>query len=212
MQCLLWFIWHNGKTLLPITHSNSKALLPPANNNSKTLLPSSCQFLKLPITPAILKCIKKAWEAEGPDEDKVMLWAAMLLCFFRFFCSDEICSPLMELFDINTYLLQMYHLTAWQTPATLCNLKQSNIWKKGTGVHWENWGRGSALSSGSCFGSDGEERKDRWSPIPFLRWVTFNSAAFCDCPAKDPLHHRRRSLKSQLSIRCSNYCGSAGHW
>jgi len=56
------------------------------------------------MTLAILVRIKEAWETEGPDGDNLMLWTAMLLCFFRFFRSGEICSPPMDLFDMNTHL------------------------------------------------------------------------------------------------------------
>lgn len=46
--------------------------------------PGKSKFVRMPITPGMLVRIKKAWEEEGPNDDRIMLWAAMLLCFFRF--------------------------------------------------------------------------------------------------------------------------------
>ena len=47
---------------------------------------------RLPITPDILRQIKGRWKKEPPSQDKIMLWAAFLTCFFGFFRSGEICS------------------------------------------------------------------------------------------------------------------------
>ena len=47
---------------------------------------------RLPITPEILRQIKGRWKQEPPSQDKIMLWAAFLTCFFGFFRSGEICS------------------------------------------------------------------------------------------------------------------------
>ena len=66
--------------------------------------PGQVRFVRLPITPAILIRINESWDAEGANSDRVMLWAAMLLCFFGFFCSEEICSPPLELFDSSAHL------------------------------------------------------------------------------------------------------------
>lgn len=59
---------------------------------------------KLPITPAILLAIKRAWEREALSWDKVMLWAAMLLCFFGFLRSGELCVPSETTFDGGAHL------------------------------------------------------------------------------------------------------------
>ena len=46
-----------------------------------------------PITPEILRRVKSRWQQEPPSQDRVMLWAAFLTCFFGFFRSGEICGP-----------------------------------------------------------------------------------------------------------------------
>ena len=63
-----------------------------------------CEATELPITPGMLVRIKKAWEEEGPNEDKLMLWPAMLLCFFGFFRSGKICAPPPGIFDSHAHL------------------------------------------------------------------------------------------------------------
>ena len=60
--------------------------------------------VRLPITPQILERIKEAWERTGLNDNRVMLWAAMLLCFFGFFRSGEILSPAQGLFDASSHL------------------------------------------------------------------------------------------------------------
>ena len=59
---------------------------------------------RLPITPAILLAIKCTWEREALGWDKVMLWAAMLLCFFGFLRSGEVCVPSQKAFDEGVHL------------------------------------------------------------------------------------------------------------
>ncbi len=49
--------------------------------------------LLLPITPEILHKIRRAWNADPTETDKVMLWAASTLCFFGFFRAGEITAP-----------------------------------------------------------------------------------------------------------------------
>ena len=46
---------------------------------------------RLPITPETLRKIKAAWEQEGVNHGRIMLWAAFTLCLFAFMCSGEIC-------------------------------------------------------------------------------------------------------------------------
>ena len=54
---------------------------------------------RLPITPEILRQIKAQWQREPQSQDKVMLWAAFLTCFFGFFRSGEICASQADTVD-----------------------------------------------------------------------------------------------------------------
>ena len=60
--------------------------------------------MRLPITPGILLWIKEGWEKGPLLQDKTMLWAAMLLCFFGFFRSGEICPPPSGSFNDRDHL------------------------------------------------------------------------------------------------------------
>lgn len=60
---------------------------------------------KRPITPSLLRRIKGLWERGVLDLDQIMLWAAMLLCFFGFLRSGEITVPSPREFDPS------YHVT-----------------------------------------------------------------------------------------------------
>ena len=55
--------------------------------------------LRHPVTPEILRQIRQAWEKEGLNSDKVMLWAAFLLAFYCFLRSGEVCVAVGEDFD-----------------------------------------------------------------------------------------------------------------
>ena len=50
----------------------------------------AAQHQRLPVTPEILRRIKTAWENQGLDIDKIMLWAAFTICFFCFMRSGEL--------------------------------------------------------------------------------------------------------------------------
>ena len=89
---------------LPDPGRRSMAKLSQVLRGIQTSQPGQPKFVRLPITPAILSRIKETWDAEGANNDRVMLWAAMLLCFFGFFRSGEVCSPPLELFDKTSHL------------------------------------------------------------------------------------------------------------
>ena len=61
--------------------------------------PTSSRPPRLPITPEILRRIKVRWQQDPPSQDRIMLWAAFLTCFFGFFRSGEICAGHSESFD-----------------------------------------------------------------------------------------------------------------
>ena len=52
-----------------------------------------------PITPEILRQVKARWQQEPPSQDRIVLWAAFLTCFFSFFRSGEICSNQADMFN-----------------------------------------------------------------------------------------------------------------
>jgi len=56
---------------------------------------------RLPITPAILRQIRHCWK-DSQEWDKVMVWAAMCLCFFGFLRSGEVVVP-----DDSTFLTHL---------------------------------------------------------------------------------------------------------
>ena len=60
--------------------------------------------IRLPITFSILSGIKKVWEDEGVDHDRLLMWAAATVCFFGFFRSGEITVPSAAAFDPTIHL------------------------------------------------------------------------------------------------------------
>ena len=64
----------------------------------------SSKRTRLPITPHIIKAMGAVWEAQGPSQDHVMLWAAVTLCFFGFLRSGEVTVPSDSVFDPATHL------------------------------------------------------------------------------------------------------------
>lgn len=56
----------------------------------------------LPITPAILCCIREEWQSRVQGHDIIMLWAIVCLCFFGFLGNYY---PLKEGFDCHSFEL-----------------------------------------------------------------------------------------------------------
>ena len=55
----------------------------------QALLPRQPKFMRLLITMEILSYVKEIWDAKRANNDTVMLWAAMLLCFFGFSAQEK---------------------------------------------------------------------------------------------------------------------------
>ncbi len=59
---------------------------------------------RLPITPALLRCIRGVWDPLALDPDVVMLWAAAITCYFGFFRAGEITIPSASSYDPAIHL------------------------------------------------------------------------------------------------------------
>ena len=59
---------------------------------------------RLPITAAVMRLLKHAWEAQGPSFNCTMLWAISCTCFFGFLRSGEATVPSQGAFDPSVHL------------------------------------------------------------------------------------------------------------
>lgn len=59
---------------------------------------------RLPVTPDILRKLRKYWEKESHNPDFIMLWAACCTCFFGFLRSGEVTVPSMREYDPEGHL------------------------------------------------------------------------------------------------------------
>ena len=59
---------------------------------------------RLPITPEILRKLRKFWEKDRTNHDHIMLWAACCTCFFGFLRSGEVTVPSLKEYDPEGHL------------------------------------------------------------------------------------------------------------
>ena len=71
---------------------------------------------RLPITPTILRQLKKVWGASAEEHDTIMLWAASTTCFFGFLRIGEMTVPSSHTYDPTTHLA--FDDLALDTPVT----------------------------------------------------------------------------------------------
>ena len=64
---------------------------------------AGCQT-RLPITPTILRKMRKVWSKDPKNFDHIMLWAACCTCFFGFLRSGEITVPSAAGYDPKSHL------------------------------------------------------------------------------------------------------------
>ena len=65
---------------------------------------------RLPITPDMLRLLRKQWEKESQDPNCIMLWAACCTCFFGFLRSGKITVPSMAEYDADYHLSSLHLL------------------------------------------------------------------------------------------------------
>jgi len=59
---------------------------------------------RLPITPDILRALRKVWESDADRDKATMLWAAVTMCFFGFLRSGEVVVPTDDQYDETVHL------------------------------------------------------------------------------------------------------------
>ena len=59
---------------------------------------------RLPITPPILRRLRRVWDSDSQNWDNVMIWAACCTCFFGFLRSGEITVASSDSYDPGAHL------------------------------------------------------------------------------------------------------------
>ena len=94
---------------------------------------------RLPITPPILRQLKKAWETMKDSFNGRMLWAAASVCFFGFLRTGEVVVPSRALYDAEVHLnIDDVKLNNRDKPSyLLVQIKSSktDVFRKGSTVY-----------------------------------------------------------------------------
>ena len=97
--------------------------------------------VRLPITPDILLKLRSVWSRDAKDFDRIMLWAACCLCFYRFLRSGEITVPSDAGYDSSVHLnMANVSVDNSENPAVVkVKIKASQnrpVQKGGGHLHW----------------------------------------------------------------------------
>ena len=94
---------------------------------------------RLPITPAILRQLKRVWEAMEDRFNGCMLWAAACMCFFGFLRTGEVVVPSQSQYDAETHLsVGDVSLDSVDKPSCLMvriKASKTDIFRKGNTVY-----------------------------------------------------------------------------
>ena len=82
---------------------------------------------RLPITPSILRQLKKVWSSSGDEMDTKMLWSVCCICIFGFLRAGEMTVPGDEEYDPQVHLsVGDIAVDDGRSPSLLCiSIKQS---------------------------------------------------------------------------------------
>lgn len=97
------------------------------NKRSQAIAGTANPRHRLPITSAIMRSLKRAWELRGVNFDTAMLWAACCTCFFGFLRSGEATVPSQAAVDPSVHLaVSDVSLSSQSNPsAVIINIKAS---------------------------------------------------------------------------------------
>ena len=94
---------------------------------------------RLPITPVILRQLKRVWEAMEDSFNGRMLWAAACMCFFGFLRTGEVVVPSESLYDAETHLsVGDVRLDSQDKPTCLLvqiKASKTDVFRKGNTVY-----------------------------------------------------------------------------
>lgn len=94
---------------------------------------------RFPVTPKILRLLRKFWEAEKGSSDNIMLWAACCMLFFGFMRAGEVTVPSMQQYDSDSHLsvgdVMLDNLAAPSVVCVRIKASKTDPFRKGVLVH-----------------------------------------------------------------------------